>query len=176
MLDKIPDEGKRRKYKMPFKPISTQEEFDEAIVARLKREKQSIEQELRPLIAKEYGDYESLKEFKAKTDAAKSTEDKARKKLEEDLAAANTKIKGYEIDALKSKVLGDMEIPYQIRDKAKALITGDSEESLAESANAIKELIGTKTGDIGMIAKDPDLSANNKESASVWGRAIKKED
>lgn len=95
---------------MAFEPISTQEEFDAAIKARLERERAK------------FSDYDELKE---KAEAA-------RKRVEE-LEQAEEARKGDEKRrAALDKVAKETGVPAE-------LISGDDEESMAASAKAIAE-------------------------------------
>ena len=74
---------------MAFEAITTQEEFDKAISARLDRERSATE--------KKYGDYEQLKEKAGKYDALASKDYEGQiKTLNEQLKAAKETITGHD--------------------------------------------------------------------------------
>lgn len=117
-----------------FKPITTQEEFDAAIKARLDRQEATIR--------KEYSDYDTLKsegekfgelkkdfEKKAQEDAAKISE------LKKSLEESTGKVKAYEVKELKSKAAADIGLPSYLCDR----ITGTTEEEINADAKKLYE-------------------------------------
>lgn len=120
---------------MEFTPINTQEEFDAAIKSRLQRERDTV--------SKQYADYDRIKEDLQKlTDekaafesSAKETAEKM-KDLNDQLAAANTKIKGYEVDRLKTSAALSAGIPMELKDR----LTGETEEEITKDAASLAKL------------------------------------
>lgn len=108
-----------------FTPITTQDDFNNAIKARLTREREAIE--------KRYSDYVELK--------------KANKELSGQLEAhtndANTikdlqdKVSKYETDSVKTKVA----IESHLDPKAWKFITGSNEEEIRASVKELSELV-----------------------------------
>lgn len=127
----------RRKEKVmsDFTPINTQEEFNEAIKDRIKRERTATEEKyknhLSPEdVAKKYEGYLSPEEVKKKYEGYISSEEAVEK---------DKKIKGYETDSVKMRIAHEMELPYD----AVKFLRGDDEKSIKESAEALKGIMGT---------------------------------
>ena len=108
-----------------FKPITTQEEFDVAIKARLFREKEK------------YGDYDQLKSrvteleeenisLKSTIEANKQSKDDSDKQLEE----MQKQIAGYETANLRTRIALQNGLPYDLADR----LQGADEESLIADA------------------------------------------
>lgn len=111
-----------------FKPITTQEEFDAAIKARLSREKEK------------YGDYEQLKSrveelekenggLKSTIEATNQSKADADKQLEE----MQNQIAGYETASLRTRVALQHGLPYDLADR----LQGTDEESLKADAERL---------------------------------------
>lgn len=122
-----------------FKPITTQEEFDEAIKARLDRQEKTI--------AARYSDYEKLKEAVAKQDdeamrwkkQAQEDADKI-KKLTADLETAKASIKEHETRALKNSIAAEIGLPAGLTDR----LTGNTPEEIRKDAEALKAVFDTE--------------------------------
>lgn len=116
-----------------FKAITTQEEFDEAIKARLERQEKTI--------AARYSDYETLKEAAAKhEDEVRTWHKKAQddaetiKKLTADLETANGKIKDYDARNLRASIAAEVGLPPALTDR----LTGSTAEEIRKDAEALK--------------------------------------
>lgn len=118
-----------------FTPINTQEEFDAAIQSRLAREKQK------------YADYDSLKEQltaaqntiatqKQTIDGHKTEVDT----LNQQITEKDSKIKGFELNALRIKVIQERGLPFELADYLK----GETEDELNSSAETLGKLTGGK--------------------------------
>lgn len=104
-----------------FQAITTQEDFDRAIQARLDRQERSIRAQ--------FADYDALKEANGKYD-------EQIKKLNQDLADANAKIRKGEIDSLKAKVALETGLPAELQ----ARLSGETEEDIRKDAKALSEI------------------------------------
>lgn len=111
-----------------FKPITTQEEFDAAIKARLSREKEK------------YVDYDQLKsrveELEKENVGLKSTiEANNQSKAESDkqLEEMQKQIAGYETDSLRTRVALQHGLPYDLADR----LQGTDEESFKADAERL---------------------------------------
>lgn len=98
---------------MAFKTIETQEELDNIIGERLKRERETT--------ASKYADYEELKSKIEKLQLENSSLQESMKSTEEEKFKAQTAItqlesdlKGYEISNLKTKIALQMGIPFDM--------------------------------------------------------------
>lgn len=122
-----------------FKAITTQEEFDEAIKARLERQEKTI--------AARYSDYDALKEAAAKHEDAvrewhKKAQDDAEtiKKLKADLETANGKIKEYDARNLRASIAAEVGLPPALTDR----LTGSTPEEIKKDAEALKAVFDQK--------------------------------
>lgn len=113
-----------------FTPINTQEEFDALIKDRLAREKAK------------FADYEDIKNQLADAnskiaDFEKTIEanNKAYEKLSAESKEKDTKIAGYEADALKTAVAINKKLPLNLR----KYLQGSTEEELNASADELME-------------------------------------
>ena len=108
---------------MPFEPIATQEEFDERVKARLRRERERV--------MSEYSDYEDIKA--AAADSAKKLDEQGRriKELEE---AADARKWADAVRELRGKVSKETGVPAE-------LTVGDDEESMTAFARSVVGLM-----------------------------------
>lgn len=115
-----------------FKPITTQEEFDAAIKARLSREKEK------------YADYDQIKslvedlkkenvDLKSTIEANHQIKEDADKQLEE----MQNQIAGYETASLRTRVALQHGLPYDLADR----LQGTDEESLKVDAERLAGFI-----------------------------------
>ena len=111
-----------------FKPITTQEEFDAAIKARLSREREK------------YADYDQIKslvedlkkenvDLKSTIEATNQSKADADKQLEE----MQNQIAGYETASLRTRVALQHGLPYDLADR----LQGTDEESLKADAERL---------------------------------------
>ena len=113
-----------------FTPISTQEEFDSAIKDRLARERAK------------FSDYEDIKTQLAEANSKIAgfektieTNQKAYDKLLSESNEKDTKIAGYEADALRTTVAINKKLPLNMR----KYLQGTTEEELNASADELLE-------------------------------------
>lgn len=122
---------------MAFTAITTQEEFDEAISARIKREQETQE--------KKYAEQleeitEQNRKLKTELETSNGLLEELKKKSEtydSDIAERDAIIKSHETSALKSKIALELGIPYELAGR----ISGDNEESIRKDAEALSSLI-----------------------------------
>lgn len=125
---------------MDFTPITTQEQFEEAIKDRLNREKDSL--------GKKYEGYTSpadLEKIKSDydkqiSDLTKASEVQAKKYADYDkqIAERDAKIKGYESASVKTRIAHETGLSYE----AIEFLKGDDEDSIRKSAESLKGLVG----------------------------------
>lgn len=121
-----------------FTPINTQEEFDSAIKDRLERQKSKFEKYSSPEdVATMQAEYNSKIEKLSSDLEAMS---KKVSKYDADIAERDTKIKGYETRATKSKIAREYGLSYEAID----FLSGDDEETIKTSAEALKKLMGAQ--------------------------------
>jgi len=106
-----------------FKPITTQEEFDAAISARLERERGK------------YADYETLKEQVGTLTTERDT-------ANQQLADANARIKNYETNSVKMRIAQEKGIPAQMASR----LTGETEEDIAKDADILAQIFKAAKG------------------------------
>ena len=130
-----------------FKPIETQEELDNIIKERLKRERESTQKKFEGWISPE--DHQ-----KALDDANKAFDDykTAHAGDEQTIADLTAKNKAYETASLKSRIAHEVGLSYEWRDR----ISGDDEESIRKDAEALKKLVGS--GNVPLNTKSTETS------------------
>lgn len=144
-----------------FTVIETQEQLDSIIKDRLKREQESNQ--------KKYEGYLSPDEFKNKTaDMEKQIGDltanlnEANGKVanfEKQIAEKDTKIKAYETASVKSRVAHETGLSYD----AIKFLQGDNEDSIRESAESLKALVGVRKA--APLADSEGISGEDKDAA-----------
>lgn len=115
-----------------FKPITTQEEFDAAIKARLSREKEK------------YGDYDQLKsrvnELEEENIGLKSTieaNNQSKADSDKQLEEMQKQIAGYETASLRTRIALQHGLPYDLADR----LQGADEESLTADAERLASFV-----------------------------------
>lgn len=151
-----------------FTPINTQEEFDTAIKDRLNRERAK------------FGDYDDIKDQLAKAqseiaDFQKTIEanQKAYEKLSAESKEKDTKIAGYEADALKTTVAINKNLPMNMR----KYLQGATEEELNASADELMESgVGQKNIVPPLAQTEPEPPKDDKAAAFLQlAKNLKKE-
>lgn len=117
-----------------FKVIETQEQLEEVLKDRLKRERETVK--------KDYEGYLSPADAAKKYEGYLSPDDAAAKYKDhlspEEAAKLRTKIKGYETDSVKMRIAHETGLSYD----AVTFLKGDDEDSIRKSAETLKGLIG----------------------------------
>lgn len=116
-----------------FKPIETQEELDNIIKDRLKRERESTQ--------KRYEGWISPEDHQKALDASNKAFDdfkKAHESDEQTIADLTAKNKAYETATLKSRIAHEVGLSYEWIDR----IGGEDEESIRKDAESLKKLVG----------------------------------
>ena len=135
-----------------FKPITTQEEFDAAIKARLSREKEK------------YVDYDQLKsrveelekengDLKSTIEATNQSKEDSDKQLEE----LQNKIAGYETASLRTRIALKHGLPYDLADR----LQGNDEESFDADADRLAGFI-KRTQPVAPIRETEPQVGDNK--------------
>lgn len=154
-----------------FTPITSQEQLDAVIGDRLKRSEEKWQ--------KKFEGYLSPDEFKAKTtelekqlnDATVALDgiNKKAAGFEKDLAEKDSKIKKYEISALKHRIAHDNGLSFDAVD----FIQGEDEESIKESAEKFKSLMGKSHG-TPEFRNEPDVSKDSNASIKKLAQSLSK--
>lgn len=118
-----------------FTPITTQEEFNNAIMSRLNREKAK------------YADYDEMKtkiaDYEKQIGDLNNALTSANEKIanhENDVAERDAKIHDFETGSIKTRVAHEMGLSFD----AIEFLKGDDEDSIRQSAEVLKNLVGTK--------------------------------
>lgn len=140
---------------MEFKPIETQEQLEEILKDRLKREKETVKKEYEGFlspedVAKKYSEYLSPEDVTQKYKEYLSPEDA--KKMKDQL-------KGYETDSVKTRIAHETGLGFE----AVNFLRGEDEESIRKSAEALKALVGA--GNTAPLASLEDNLKSEKELA-----------
>lgn len=117
-----------------FKPIETQEQFEEILRDRLRRERETARREFEGFLSP------SAVEEKYKGFLSPEAEKEKYKEYlsPEEVAKLNARIKGYETDSVKTRIAQELGLSYEAID----FLKGDDEESIRKSADTLKNLIG----------------------------------
>ena len=138
-----------------FKAIETQEQLDEVLKDRLKRERDTV--------LKDFEGYLSPTEIAEKYKDYLSPEDAAAKYKDylppEDVAKLQSKIKGYETDSAKTRIALELGLDY----KAVGFLQGDDEESIRKSAESLKSLVGANN--VAPLASNEAANENKGDAA-----------
>ena len=145
-----------------FTPIETQEELNNIIKDRLKRERESTEKRFEGYISPEEHAKAIAESNKAFDDYKKAHEgDEATIK---DLTAKN---KAYETASLKSRIAHEVGLSYEWIGR----ISGDDEKSIRADAESLKKLVGAGQTVV-LPTKNPEANENvsdNKYKAVLNG-------
>ena len=145
-----------------FKPIETQEELNNIIKDRLKRERESTEKRFEGWISPEDHAKALADSNKAFDDYKKAHEgDEA---LIKDLTAKN---KSYETASLKSRIAHEVGLSYEWIGR----ISGEDEKSIRADAESLKKLVGAGQTVV-LPTKNPEANENvsdNKYKAVLNG-------
>lgn len=121
---------------MDFTPITSQDQLDQILGERLKREREST--------AKKYADYEDLKKRSAEYEAQintlnKSLDDAAKKAAdhEKTVGELQAKISAYETNSVKMRIAREMGVPYELAGR----LSGDSEDAIREDAKTLSQYV-----------------------------------
>jgi hypothetical protein len=143
-----------------FKPIESQEELDNIIKDRLKRERESTQKKYEGWISPD--DHQ-----KAIDEANKALDDykKAHEGDEQTIADLTARNKAYETASLKSRVAHEVGLSYEWIGR----ISGDDEESIRKDAESLKKLVGNGAQPI--PTKNTE-SGENVDSATASLKAV----
>lgn len=112
-----------------FKPINSQEEFDELIKSRLEREANKVRGE--------FADYSAIKaSLEAKTKEVEETNGKL-SGLQQQVDELNKKLKATETDSVKTRIAYEMKLPQELRDR----LVGTTEAEIRKDAEGLAKLI-----------------------------------
>lgn len=140
-----------------FKIIETQEQLDAIIGDRLKRDREAR--------AKEYEGYTSAEDLKKIKDGYEETISQLRASektnaekyadFDKKLAEKDKMIKRYETDSAKTKIVSELGLNLQ----AAGFVTGETEDEIRKSAEALKKLIGNPLTPLRSQEQNPDKNS-----------------
>ena len=139
-----------------FKPINTQEEFDTAITARLKRERETTEKKYEGWLSPE-AVAEQYKDHITPEDVAKKYEGWA---SPEAIAEKDAKIKGYETNSVKMRIAHEIGLPFELVDR----LNGEDEASIRKDAEGFADILGKNTKASPLASTEPP-EADTKDAA-----------
>lgn len=142
-----------------FKAIETQEELDKIIEARLARQKETFEKQLSDLEKTQQTNAELQK---ALEDAKNSTSD-----YEKQVSDLNSKVAGYELSNLKTKIALQNGLPLSWADRLK----GDDEESLQADAQSLAPEVSTGSNAVEVPLKDTDPAPSHDGLSATTDKA-----
>lgn len=120
-------------------PITTQEQFDEAIKERLSRESKKYEGYTSPKdLEKLKADYD--KQIGDLNGALSAANEKAAKH-DQDIAERDAKIKGYETNSVKMRIAHEAGLPYEMYSR----LTGETEDEIKKDAESLSKLMKSGT-------------------------------
>lgn len=148
-----------------FKVIETQEQLEEVLKERLKRERETVRKEFEGFLSP------SAVEEKYKGYLSpEAVEEKYKGYLSPDEAAKlRNQIKGYETDSVKTRIAHETGLSYD----AVSYLKGDDEESIRKSAEGLKGLIGTNN--VAPLAELDQVSANQEAALKNTLKGLKGE-
>lgn len=122
---------------MAFTPINTQEEFDAAIKDRIERLSKKYEGYTSPEdLAKMKKNYDD--QIASLNQTIKDSADKY-SNYDKLMEEKDAQIKGYETASVKTRIAHEKGLPYD----SIGFLSGDNEETIGKSADALKTLIGS---------------------------------
>ncbi|MGM0124871.1 hypothetical protein IGI37_002265 [Enterococcus sp. AZ194] len=142
-----------------FTPITTQEEFDKAVQARVVREQETL--------AKKYSDYDELKkrntELETEVGTFKSTVEElsnTAKAHEQTVTELNAKIASQEIASMRTRIALQSGVPFDLTDR----VVGDDEESIKADAERLAGFVSKPKPVAPLKNTEPNLG-DDKNSA-----------
>lgn len=122
-----------------FKVIETQEDFDNAIKARLERERNKYAEQLATFDSTKDELTKAMNQIGELTEALKASNEKIAS-FDSQIAEKETKIKEYELRSVKTQIAHELGLSYD----AIEFLKGDDEASIKQSAETLKNLVGIK--------------------------------
>lgn len=143
-----------------FKVIETQEDFDNAIKARLERERNKYAEQLTELDNVK-GELATAKtQITELTEGLKSANEKIAG-YDTQIAEKDKAIKAYESHSVKTRIAAEMGLSLSAID----FIKGENEDEIRKSAEDLKALVGTTQ--TAPLAVEPRLSETAKSDAAL---------
>lgn len=128
-----------------FKPITTKEEWEEAVSELLEREKKTVREE--------YEGYLSPEDVQRKYEGYMSPEDVQKK---------DATIKKYETNFMKMKIANKVGLPFEVAER----LSGEDEAAIEKDAETLYALMGMK-GRKTMPLRDTEADEKNTTDAAL---------
>ena len=140
-------------------PITTQEQFDEAIKARLAKQSKKFEGYTSPEdLAGIKADYDKrLGELEA---ALKANNEKLAG-YDKEIATRDERIKGFETGLLKLRIARENGLPYELHTR----LTGETEEELTKDAKALAALVKANTAPVPLANPEQPINTDPKTAS-----------
>lgn len=152
-----------------FTPINTQEELNNVIGERLRRERESVSKEFEQKIAEKEAEISTSKasaeELNKQLEALNKQLEDANQKIS-GISALEDKIKGYEAASVKSRIAREVGIPYELAER----LSGETEEDIRKDAEGLRKLIGS--GKQAPLAGGERSSGKQAEEKIGWTKVL----
>ena len=135
-----------------FEAITSQEDFDKAIQARIARERAK------------FSDYDELKAKAGKFDQAENDKKTADEKNAERLANLEKDLAGERLGRLRAEVAADKNVPVE-------LLTGGTRDELEAAADALIQFKGAQPR-MPVVPREGSQPAQKKTTADLFAEAI----
>lgn len=144
-----------------FKVIETQEQFDEVIGERLKRERETVE--------KKYENYLSPEDVEKKMEGYLSPESEKEKYKgylsPEEVAKKDAVIKGYETNSVKMRIAHEYGIPFELASR----LSGENEDEIKKDAESMKTILGNSTRPAPLRTTEGNIDKKRESIRKVLG-------
>lgn len=148
-----------------FKIIETQEQLDSVIKGRLERERDKFNGQISELTQKlDNQAAESQRQISELTKALNEAKEE-RETFNQTLAERDAKIKDYELHSVKTQIAHELGLSYE----AVNFLNGSTEEEIRNSAESLKDLVGTKTAP---LAAEVPIAGSEKDAKNAALRSM----
>lgn len=145
-----------------FKPINSQEELNNVIGERLRKERDRVTREFEQQISEKTAEVE---QFRTDMEALRTQLDEANQKIS-GLPDLENKIRAYETASVKSKVAREVGIPFELAER----LSGETEDDLRKDAEGLRKLIGAQKPTAPLAGSERDSGKNNNDTA--WMKVV----
>lgn len=145
-----------------FTPINTQEELNNVIGERLRRERETVSKEFEQRISEKEAE---IGKFKTDMEALNKQLEDANQKIS-GISALEEKIKGYEAASVKSRIAREVGLPYELAER----LSGDSEEDIRKDAEGLRKLIGA--GKQAPLAGGERNTGKQQDDKNGWKKVL----
>ena len=144
-----------------FTPITTQEQLDTVIAARLKRDRETQKKDFDSQILERDT---KLKEYEKQIgELGKQLE--ASGKKDETIKELQGKVKSYETASMRTRIANEIGLPYELASR----LTGEDEETVRKDAESLKALFGHNRSVAPMATGEPSEKTGRKPNTMEDG-------